>query len=1194
MSVEIEGLEFQIESNSEQAAKGVDSLATSFTKLKKALNGNALEKAGKNLKTIGDLNLNMSGVEKITNLTESMSKLSEIKISSTVPKRLTEIGTALDSITESGVERVEALTTALEKLQSTQIPNMSTLGQTGTSSAGTGAVDTANTGAATSEIENYNSSVSQAAAQTSRLRTILNGIGGVFSKAFSIGSTALKGFLNIIGKGVGSVKSLVNQTKKLGSTIGSKLSAKVKQATSGFGNLFSSIKRIAMYRLIRSFFSQLTNAMKEGINNLYQYSALMGTTFKGSMDSLATSFQYLKNSMGAMVSPIINSLAPAIDFLIDKFVNLLNIVNQFFARLTGATTYTAAKKAATSYADTLGDTASAATDAAKEIKDATTGIDELNIISQDDDSGSGSGSGSSGTDYGSMFETLPIDSTISDFVDKLKEAFEAGDWEELGTLLGEKFNEIVDSVDWSGIGSKIGYGINGAVQTAYYFLKTADFTNLGNHVAELLNSALGEIDFTYVGRLWIRSMTAALDFFIGLLGGLDWGLIGTSVGDFLRGAFDEISDWISDIDWGAMADSLYENIKKFLTGIDFASLAQSFFTMLGKALAAAVSFIATFVSDVIEDIKEYFLKYIEDENGDGKFGGLEIVEGLLKGIWEGIKNIGTWIKENVFDPFIEGFKSVFGIHSPSTVMQEIGEMVVQGFLNGLNLFSNIASKVKEWAGKVVEWFTKGSDGKGIVENFKTLASNVVSGFKEKVGSTYTTVKTNVTTWASKVKDWFSSSSFGGINASTFTTFASNTIEGFKTKIGNAYTNVKSNVTTWASKVKDWFTNSSFGGVNSTTFSTYANNTIEGFKTKIGSAYTNVKSNVTTWAGKVKEWFTSSSYGNVNNSAFQTFANNTIEGFKSKIGSAYTNTKSNITTWATKVKDWFTGSGYGAVNNSTFQTYANNVIEGFKSKIGSAYTNTQTNITTWATKVKSWFSDIASSSAFSGFANDVINGFKNKIGSAYTNAQSNVETWAKKVKTWFTDINTDSAWSTIAKNTIQGFANGITTWASECKSAVQSWGASVLSWFKDKLEIESPSKMFYSFGEFTVAGFNNAITEAGKTTKGIVNKWTDSFTNVSPTLALAVDTSALSYYDSDAFARSVSANVSNQYDVYSDSLADALDDFYSERVEPALNRIVTATETQADKQERTVVQVGSRTITDEVKRQEKANGYSFTK
>ena len=495
MAVEIEGLEFQIEAKSENAAKGVDALINSFNKLKAATKGGAgLNNINKKLDAISNAKLSMSGIEKIEDLTKSLNSLSNVKISSTISKRITEIGASLDSLDWSGVEKVEALSTALQNMQGIQIPNMrnitgnQTATPTGTAApadpAGATSAGAAAT-AATSGITQYISRITAAATQTRGFLGVLQGVGGVFSRAFSaVGGVALKAFQAAL-KGVSTAaKSAVNACKTLGSTIGSKLSSKVKQTTSGMGQLFSSLKRIAMYRAIRFFFAQLTAAMKEGIQNLYMYSSLMGGTFKGSMDSLATSFQYLKNSMGAMVAPLINMIAPAVDALIDKFATLLNIVNQFFARLSGATTFTKAKKAAASYGDSISGAGKSAKKAAKDIKDATVGIDELNIISKND---SNSGSGSGGKNYGDMFETVPIDSSISKFTDKLKAALDAGDWKSLGTLLGEKFNEIVDSIDWSGIGHKIGYGLNGTIQTAYWFLKTADFKNLGNHIAELLN-----------------------------------------------------------------------------------------------------------------------------------------------------------------------------------------------------------------------------------------------------------------------------------------------------------------------------------------------------------------------------------------------------------------------------------------------------------------------------------------------------------------------------------------------------------------------------------------------------------------------------------------------------------------------------------------------------------------------------------
>lgn len=1141
MAVEIEGLEFQIEAKSENAAKGVDALINSFNKLKAATKGGAgLNNISKKLDAISNAKLSMSGIEKIEDLTKSLNSLSNVKISSTISKRITEIGASLDGLNLSGVEKVEALSTALQNMQGIQIPNMRNLtGNQTAAPTGTAApaVDTTGATSAGAAATAATSGITKFESQIQAAKDAYKSFTDSLPKGVQVAGSAVSAFgkftgisypfvqaKNALGALPAKIKEVVGNLgtlyqkfvdtggvlglfgrsiKAVASTLGSKLAAGMKNVTSNLkkmnpvaqiangklGQLFSSLKRIAMYRAIRFFFSQLTAAMKEGIQNLYMYSSLMGGTFKGSMDSLATSFQYLKNSMGAMVAPLINMIAPAVDALIDKFAALLNIVNQFFARLSGATTFTKAKKAAASYGDSISGAGKSAKKAAKDIKDATVGIDELNIISKND---SNSGSGSGGKNYGDMFETVPIDSSISEFTDKLKAALDAGDWKTLGTLLGEKFNEIVDSIDWSGIGHKIGYGLNGAIQTAYWFLKTADFKNLGNHIAELFNGMLEEIDFTYVGRFLVRIFTSGLDFLIGGLGGLNWSLLGKSIGDFLKGAFDEAQEWIASYDWNKMGKELWKNLKACIKGIDFAGVAQSFFKLLGSALAAAVSFIAGFVQGIWADINSYFQKYVTNDDGTKKCG-LDWFAGVLEGIWDGVKNIGKWIKENVFDPFIDGFKECFGIHSPSTVMKEMGGYVVEGFLQGLNLFSGIAGKVKEWASKVIEWFTKGEDGKGIVEHFKEIGGNIVSGFKDKVGGTYTTVKSNVTTWADKVKEWFSSSSFGGVNATNF----------------------------------------------------------------------------------------------------QTFAGNVIEGFRTKVGSAYTTTKSNMVTWATNVKGWFTNSGFGGVNFANFQTFANNVVTGFKDKIGSAYVNTKSNMTTWATNVKNWFSGIASSSAFSGFATNVVDGFKNRIGGYYTAAQGSMSTFGSSVKSWFTAHCSYNGFYNVASDVVNGFKNGIGELYHTCKSTISSWGSSIISWFKDKLDVNSPSKVFYEIGGFAVAGFNNAIAQVGKSTKSVVGTWADSFTNFSPTMALAVDTSALKYYDSAAFSRSISSNVQSSTEVSATGFREAMEDFYHEYVEPTMVQMADDMRRQADKEEKTVVQVGNRVVTDAVTTQKRANGYSFT-
>ena len=1211
MAVELEGLEFQIEAKSNNASKGIDALINSFTRLKSSLSGKGLEKVSASLDSINK-SVNESGIGRLESLSNALNTLNSVKISPTIPKRLEDIGAALDSITSEGIDRAERLSVALQGMDGVNIPNLNGLRNTDAAPAGGG--DSGGTGAqdAPNDVADATDEIIRATNAGQVLRNVLKGIGGVFSKTFSVlGKGALKS-LQLAMKGLSTAaKAAVSAGKNLAYTFGSRMAAKVKQTTSTFGKLFASIKRIAMYRLIRFMFSQLTKAIKDGINNLYQYSLLMDGTFSKSMDRCATSFLYLKNSMGAMIGPLINSIAPALDFIIDKVVNLFNMVNQLFARLSGANTYTAAKKMATSYAESAEEAADKTKKAAKEIKNATGSIDELNIISKNDDSGSGK----EVPDYGSMFEELPISDTISEFADKLKLAIELENWEELGKLLGTKFNEIIDGIDWAGIGRKIGNFLDGAVKTAYHFLKTADFYGLGRHLATLINNALAEIDGEFVGRLLVRSFTAGLDVLIGLLDGLnwslvgktigdciqgaiseayewvkgvgdfsrfgkyfaeginnalkvidaemlgktiimvltglvdillgliqnlDWKLVGKTVGDCIKGALNQTSDWLKKVDWSQVAHDLYTGLKNCIIGLDFTGIAQAFFRMLGSAIGAGVSFIGTFIKDVITDIANYFKQYIQDENGDGKFGGIEIIKGLLLGIWDGIKNIGTWIKENVFDPFIQGFKDCFGIHSPSTVMREMGKYIVEGFLEGLNLFATIGSKIKEWAGKVIEWFTKGQDGKGLVENFKELGGKIVNGFRDKISTTYTTVKSVVTTWATNVKEWFTNSSFGGVNLATFQKFASNIITGFRNKVSSTYTTVKNSITTWASGVKEWFTNSSFGGVNSTTFST--------------------------------------------------FAHNVIEGFRSKISSAYTNTKACITTWATNVKNWFSE----IASKSAFGNFASDIISGFKDKISSTYSTVQSSITTWANSVKTWFTNTVSSSSFGQIASDVVNSFKNGISNYYTNAKSAVETFGSSVKTWFTNYCSSSSFYSIASDVVSGFKNGMGALYNTCKNTINSWGSSIIDWFKSKLDSHSPSKVFERIGKDSVLGYNLGIQDLGNSTKNVVGNWADSFTNIAPALALAVDTSALGYLDTAQFSKSISANVQSSADITADGFEEAMENFYREYVQPTLNQIADDMRRQADKDEHPIVQVGNRVITDAVETQKKANGYSFTK
>lgn len=911
MGVEIEGLEFQVEAKVNKGAEGIDKLANSFKNLKTAIKGGA--NLNSSVKQLEKLNQALSGLhtdklESFGKAMESLGKVGKVKISASTPKRISEIGNAMKSISQSDIDRMESMSRALQGMQGLQnvrIPQVNT-GGTGsgtpnpadinsepassgrsTSHSGTQTEDVGNTGGADNGMSHADSQLQEVTRSAGVARTALSGVKKVIGEIGGLTGISYIGrqigsLPHRIGQVVGNLKTMHSEFKKSGgilgafgrtvkavaTNLGSKLAAGVKQVTSSLGNRFtskvhnatsalgsflSSIKRIALYRMIRFAMSQLTQCFKDGINNLYNYSALMGGTFANSMNSLATNAQYLKNSMGAMAAPLINALAPAIDFVTSKVVGLFNILNQLFARLTGSKTYTAAKKVAATYGgaakDAAGTASKAAKKAADEIKRYTLGFDELNILGDKnkDSSGTGNtgGSGSSTPDYGSMFEELPIDNSISQFADKLKQAFEAGDWKELGTILGNKFNEIVDGINWTGFGKKVGYGINGAVQTAYWFLKTANFKNLGNRVAQFLNAALSEINFEFVGRLLIRGFTAGLDFLIGLLGGLNWKLVGKSFGDLLRGVFKESQEWIAGINWSGMAHAFYKNLKDCIQGINFATVAQSFFKLLGSALAAAVSFIGTFVADIWKDINGYFQKYLTNDDGTKKCG-LDWVAGLLQGIWDGIKGIGSWIKQNVFDPFIDGFKSVFGIHSPSTVMMEMGTYLIQGLLNGIiSGFGSVVSWIKNMLSRITSTVSDAWN------KIKTVSSHIWGNIKNAVSAVWRNLKISASSTWSNLKTTISS---GWENAKTRTSVTWNNI---KTKLSQTWSNLKiSAKTTWSNMrttISTTWSNIKTG--TNTTWRNLSTNLSKYWgtiKKKAGSTFESIRSSITEKIGEARD------------------------------------------------------------------------------------------------------------------------------------------------------------------------------------------------------------------------------------------------------------------------------------------------------------------------------------------------------
>lgn len=238
------------------------------------------------------------------------------------------------------------------------------------------------------------------------------------------------------------------------------------------GGLMGFLSRMALRRTI----SAILSGIRGGLDNLYQYSAGISGLFASSMDRIATSAQYLQNSLGSALAPLMNTLAPVLDAIVDKIVDAINWFNQLVAVLSGKSTWTRAVKVQRQYAAVasgVGKTAKESTAAIKELQRTVMGFDELNLLNDAASAAGGGGGGSAGsaggTDYGSMFEEVPIDQAfesvqkVADFiltaVEKIRQVMD---------FLGIDMNDllkIAGLVAGAIAAWKIGTGFMSALQT---------------------------------------------------------------------------------------------------------------------------------------------------------------------------------------------------------------------------------------------------------------------------------------------------------------------------------------------------------------------------------------------------------------------------------------------------------------------------------------------------------------------------------------------------------------------------------------------------------------------------------------------------------------------------------------------------------------------------------------------------------
>ena len=475
-----------------------------------------------------------------------------------------------------------------------------------------------------------------------------------------------------------SLKDIASRMKKVHSS--------TKKTDGGFKNLLRTMKQMMLSMAVFQVMFKGLEYVKSGLQNLAVYSKEYNKT----MSDFTSATAQLKNGLAVAFQPILNMVIPALTSMINHLNEAVNAVGRFFAIMAGKSTYTKAIKQNKDYAASLDKAGSSAEDA----KGSLAEFDDLNVLQKNNTSGGGSSDGMDGSGFAEEAVGEP-----SDWTKSFKEAIEAGDWYGVGALLAEKLNSAILAINFDGLGKTIALKINDALHVINGFLQTFDFRGVGTKIGELLNEIIITIQ------------------------NVDWGAVAQAFSAGVRGIFDSISGFLQEVDWMALGATLYEAIITFFTNIDWSGLAAALFEFIGSALGGIGAFIGGVLTEAWEDIKEAWAQVMMWWNEAAYEDGTFTIEGLFQGILDKLANIGTWIVDHIFTPFIEGFKAAFGIHSPSTVMEEMGEYIIEGLKNGL---IGMWEKVKD-----------------IVTNFKTNIRTAFASIKTTVASIFTSMKTSV-------------------------------------------------------------------------------------------------------------------------------------------------------------------------------------------------------------------------------------------------------------------------------------------------------------------------------------------------------------------------------------------------------------------------------------------------------------------
>ena len=406
MSEVVDTLVIKVEGEGQSAVNTLNQVAAAIERISQSSGGKKLINLTSRLNSLKQIatGFKSAGFSELNNAVTVLSKVKDIKIPKALSGRIKELGDSVRSLDGTDFTRLNAMADGLAALQRVQ-------------------------GATAPKVDKSTQQTPNVA-QDAQTTTPKDLTGDVAANARQATTETEK-----LAKAQDKVKEKSKEISKQSKITGSAIKQAFNSTVIGrFAEGLRALKRIAIYRLFRTMIKEITQGFKTGIDDMYQYSKAINGEFSKTMDQLASSSLTYKNSIGAVMAPIISVVVPWLDKVLTKLVDVNNYVAMILAGLTGKSTYSKAVRVTTEYAaaaDKAAKNTSKVKDKVDELKRSLAGLDEITIIGDNAtspvaDSGiANSDNGANGLDYKTMFVEAPVDMAqvqkVKDILEKIKD-----------------------------------------------------------------------------------------------------------------------------------------------------------------------------------------------------------------------------------------------------------------------------------------------------------------------------------------------------------------------------------------------------------------------------------------------------------------------------------------------------------------------------------------------------------------------------------------------------------------------------------------------------------------------------------------------------------------------------------------------------------------------------------------------------